>query len=402
MLPVTLIFLSFLFHHLDNEDPWKIHTIDNFGSGADGVKLGDINGDGLPDIVTGWEESGITKLYLNPGKGKVKEKWPLVTVGNTPNVEDAVFVDMNGDGMLDIVSCTEGKTRKIFVQFAPKNNLLDSAAWQQSVLPASAGRMMWMYAEPLQLDGKNGIDLIAAGKNENSQIGWFEAPEDGGDLAQWQWHPISSMGWAMSIILRDMNSDGNMDIVVSDRRDKLRGCRWLENPGPGEGQKKPWKNHDIGGQNAQVMFMTMGDVDLDGNEEAMVTDYDTHHIYIFKRQNDAGTKWSEKVYAISEETGTGKSVEVGDVNGDGTPDLVLSANTHNKNIIGLGWIDGKTLAESDMLHLQPISRKDNYKYDRVRLLDIDQDSDLDILICEENNGAESRGLGVVWYENPLK
>lgn len=199
-----------------------------------------------------------------------------------------------------------------------------------------------------------------------------------------------------------MNGDGNMDIVISDRRGALRGCRWLENPGLGEEQKKPWKNHDIGGQNVQVMFMTMSDIDDDGMEEVLVTDYDTHHIYIYKRQNDAGTEWSEKIYAISEETGTGKSVEVGDVNGDGIPDLVLSTNTHDKNIIGLGWIDGKTLNGSNVLHLQPISKMDNYKYDRVRLLDVDQDGDLDVLICEENNGEGSRGLGVVWYENPLK
>lgn len=402
MFQFMFIILSFLFQHLDNENPWKIHAIDNFGSGADGIKLGDINGDGLPDIVTGWEESGITKLYLNPGKGKVKDKWPSVAVGKTPDVEDAVFADINSDGTLDVVSSTEGKTRKMFVHFAPKGNLLDSTAWRQSVIPVSADLMMWMYAEPLQIDGKYGIDLIAAGKNENSQIGWFEAPEDGNDLANWKWHPISSMGWAMSIILRDMNSDGNMDIVVSDRRSELRGCRWLENPGPGETQKKPWKNHDIGGQNVQVMFMTMSDIDDDGMEEVLVTDYDTHHIYIYKRQNDAGTEWSEKIYAISEETGTGKSVEVGDVNGDGIPDLVLSTNTHDKNIIGLGWIDGKTLNGSNVLHLQPISKMDNYKYDRVRLLDVDQDGDLDVLICEENNGEGSRGLGVVWYENPLK
>jgi hypothetical protein len=36
------------------------------------------------------------------------------------------------------------------------------------------------------------------------------------------------------------------------------------------------------------------------------------------------------------------------------------------------------------------------------LIDIDLDGDLDVLICEENFGEESQGLGVVWYENKLK
>lgn len=80
---------------------WEMHTIDASSNGADGVKLADINNDGLLDITTGWEEGGITKLYLNPGKSKVKNLWPAVIVGQTPSVEDAVFMDMNNDGILD-------------------------------------------------------------------------------------------------------------------------------------------------------------------------------------------------------------------------------------------------------------------------------------------------------------
>jgi len=398
------VLLIFWFLPVGNQadNGWKIHTIDASSSGADGVKLADINEDGLLDITTGWEEGGLTKLYLHPGVDKVKELWPNVIVGKTPNVEDAVFADMNADGRLDIVSCTETNSEKIFIQFSPENNLLDEKAWDQQVLPASDSRMKWMYAEPLQLDSKNGMDLIAAGKGKNSQIGWFEAPEIASNLNGWRWHPISPMGWVMSIILRDMNGDGNMDIVVSDRKGKLRACRWLENPGPGGKQKNPWESHVIGGQDVEVMFMTMNDIDLDGKEEAVVTDYESHNISIFKRQNSQGTKWSKQVFQIMDDTGTGKSVEIGDINLDGQPDLVLSTNTHNKNIIGLSWIDGKTLARTKKLKLQPISKKDNYKYDRVELLDMDQDGDLDVLICEENNGEGSRGLGVVWYENPLK
>jgi hypothetical protein len=109
------------------------------------------------------------------------------------------------------------------------------------------------------------------------------------------------------------------------------------------------------------MFMTMHDIDLDGKEEVVVTDYESHNISIFKRQNPEGTKWSKQVFEIIDDTGTGKSVGVGDINLDGHPDLVLSTNTHKKNIIGLSWIDGKSLAITNKLKLQPISKKGNYK-----------------------------------------
>ena len=47
--------------------PWRLNVIDDTSRGADGVKLADVNGDGLPDIATGWEEGGVTRVYVNPG-----------------------------------------------------------------------------------------------------------------------------------------------------------------------------------------------------------------------------------------------------------------------------------------------------------------------------------------------
>ena len=80
--------------------PWQRHIIDNASRGADGVRLADANRDGLPDIATGWEQGGAVRVCLNPGPARVKDKWPAVTVGNVPGVEDAVLVDLDGDGLI--------------------------------------------------------------------------------------------------------------------------------------------------------------------------------------------------------------------------------------------------------------------------------------------------------------
>ncbi len=94
---------------------WARHTIDGTSQGADGVKLGDLDGDGLPDFVTGWEEGGMVRVYRNPGAAKAREAWPQVTVGEVRSVEEAIFAEVDGDGRLDVVSGTEGKTRTIYV-----------------------------------------------------------------------------------------------------------------------------------------------------------------------------------------------------------------------------------------------------------------------------------------------
>jgi hypothetical protein len=89
--------------------PWCRHTIDDSSRGADGTRLADVNGDGRLDIVTGWEEGGVTRVYLHPGVARVREKWPAVTVGAAKSVEDAAFVDIDEDGAVDVVSSCEGR-----------------------------------------------------------------------------------------------------------------------------------------------------------------------------------------------------------------------------------------------------------------------------------------------------
>lgn len=400
MLKLLLILTLFTIFPVIGQT-WDRHTIDASSTGADGVKLADINSDGLLDIVTGWEEGGITKLYMNPGVDKVKNEWPSVIVGQTKSVEDAVFADMNDDGRLDIVSCTENHSEKIFVHLSPKKDLLDPKNWKQSLLPASDNIMMWMFAEPIQLDDQFGVDLVAAGKGEKAQLGWFEAPKKKNDLNGWQWHSISPMGWVMSIILRDMDSDGDADIIVTDRRAVLRGCRWLENPGIGQQQKMEWKNHFIGAEGLEVMFMAMADMDGDGLEEAVLAERSKQTIRIYKRRDKSGLEWNEQIIQVPATTGNCKSVEVGDINGDGINDLVLSTNTDKDKKVGLSWLDGKRIGNSTSTDFQPISGVHRAKYDKVVLIDIDKDGDLDVLICEENYGDNSEGLGVIWYENPL-
>ena len=69
-------------------EPWARHTIDNGSRGADGARLSDVNEDGLPDLVTPWEEGGIIRVCLHPGAQSVEQPWPGVTVGKVASPED--------------------------------------------------------------------------------------------------------------------------------------------------------------------------------------------------------------------------------------------------------------------------------------------------------------------------
>ena len=391
---------------------WARHTIDDSSRGADGVRLGDVNGDGLPDIVTGWEEGGRIRVYVHPGKSAVKQRWPAVTVGEVTKPEDAVFADLDGDGALDVVSSTEGETRTIFVHWAPrsKERYLDAAAWKTAPVPASKSLRQWMFSLPLPIDG-GGLGLAAGSKNEGGEISWFEAAGDHArDLAGWKRRPLYKAGWIMSLDAYDVDGNGDLDILASDRKGARRGCLWLERPGvgvSGAGESgrtvsrgagtRDWKEHRIGSVgDYEAMFLTVADLDRDWLDDVLVA-VRGGPIRYFRRTKWAPPEWETHMIDLPPGAGTGKSVAVGDVDRDGKPDIVFSCENAFDAKAGVMWMSyGKTPAEGDWRHY-PISGPEGVKFDLVKLADLDEDGDLDVITCEE-----TANLGVIWYENPLR
>ncbi len=380
---------------------WPCHTIDDSSRGADGVKLADVNGDGLADITTGWEEGGITRAYLNPGPADSAKPWPAVTVGRTPSVEDAVWVDLDADGATDIVTCCEGNARTMFVHWAPSNRklLLSEEAWEHEEIPATKGRMQWMFAQPLDVDGRHGVDLVAGTKGQNGQLGWLESPGDPRKLGDWQWHSICQVGWVMSIQLSDMNADGDVDILITDRKGPARGCRWLENPGQGPEQNTPWTNHFIGGKGREVMFAALADLDTDGLTDVLVAVKKAEVLYL-RCLDETGTQWAESTIAFPKNMGTAKGIAAGDIDLDGRLDLVVSCESATPPESGVQWLSYENSPFERKWQGHEISGPAGIKYDRIELLDFDADGDLDVLTCEERH--EDKGLGIIWYENPTR
>ena len=326
LLFTPLVLISFVndIQALDWNIPWSRHTIDNSSQGADGVKLADANGDGFLDIACGWEEGGVIRVYLHPGVERVKQQWPSVTVGKIASPEDAVFADLDGDGRLDVVSCSEGKTKQVTVHWAPKDptQYLNSNAWKSEVIPTTKNLTQWMFCLPMQVDGKNGVDLVLGAKNDGAQVGWLQSPADPRTLSDWKWRPLIDAGWIMSLEKTDVNWDERPDILVSDRRGETRQCYWLEHPGY-ENVDKPWNAHAITSNDREFMFLDLADVNNDGLLDLPVATR-SRQLPVYYAEPPFPTKWRLEVIPFPPNTGTGKSVRAVDVNRDGAADLIVS------------------------------------------------------------------------------
>ena len=384
----------------EEEVDWKRHTIDRSSRGADGVRLADWDGDGRLDIATGWEEGGITRVYRNPGPAKVREPWPAVTVGESPNVEDAVWFDVDGDNRLDVVSSCEGQTQQHFVHWAPSDlsRWQDENAWRSEPFrfgfaPARSANergqtpQKWMFALPLEVDGKNGIDLVVGSKGENASVGWLEAPRERRDLSAWRYHRWGNAGWIMSLRAVDMDGDGDQDVLFSDRREASSGVRWLENTSLSKSPSHRWSIRDVGVRGEEVLFL---DVFVSaGRAGEIVAAVKGKGIARFTRANSG---WLLRRINWPADCGCEKAVAIGDLNLDGTNDLVLTAESAT-GVRGVRWLS----RYNDVWQSHPISGVEGIKYDRMELIDLDEDGDLDVLTCEERDN-----LGVIWFENPMR
>ncbi|MFN2377944.1 MAG: FG-GAP repeat domain-containing protein [Candidatus Binatia bacterium] len=381
------------------DGPWTRHTIDDDFRGADGVRVADVNGDGWPDVTSGWEQSGITRAYLHPGPLRARGPWSAVTVGSTPDVEDAVWADVDGDGRLDVVSSCEGGTRAVFVSFAPADpaDFLDPTAWRTEPFPSTVGRR-WMYALPMDVDGRGGIDLVVGGKGSDAVIGWLESPADADptDLAAWTLHEISAAGWVMSMDAVDMNDDGLLDVLVSDRTSDNHGVRWLERPSEPEALREPWADHLIGARKRSPVFIApVFDEGL--VPRGVLVPSGGERLTYFQRESADGELWSELRLRYPHGLGTPKAVAVGDIDLDGVSDAVISTTNLSGRKEGLVWLAGGGDPDTDELVKFSLSGAQGEKFDRVELLDLDGDGDLDVLTTEE-----LQRFGVIWYENPLR
>ncbi|MFC4874900.1 FG-GAP repeat domain-containing protein [Negadavirga shengliensis] len=380
----------------DQEVPWKMHVIDSSSRGADGTKLTDVNGDGHEDIVVGWEEGGVTRLYINPGEPDLE--WTYIEVPS-PDVEDAFAVDLDGDGYMDLVTLSEGSHQRITVHWGPSDWELyyRSEHWVSQDIPVTIGMTRWMFGRPHHMDGNNGIDLVVGSKNPNGTLGWMESPSDPRNLDEWQYHELSPAGWVMSIELVDMNGNGNEDILLSDRYGEMTGLRWLERPETGN-LFEPWANHFIGLQEGEPMFL--GFVPPQNKENGqifsaiMLPDLVRGWECYFKKDET----WENNFIPYPVGSGTrGKSVAFGDINGGGGVDMVASFEGASGRSGIIGIID----VFSDSPKVVDISGAPGVKYDLVVLVDMDGDGDLDVLTSEETaEDGSKKGLGVIWYENP--
>lgn len=366
--------------------PWTRHTIYNSLSGADGVNLATI--DGKLSIATPWEQSAKTTIStLDAGT------WITVQLPGTVSApEDAIFADVDGDGLLDVITVGDA-SKRIYVHFAP--------TWTLVSVDAATNVQNWLQAAFADVNGDGIKDIIAGGRvGAGASVGYFTSATPR-VASSYTWHPIAPVGVLWSVVPRDVDGDGDMDLVISDAAQvgadsSGMGSRWLRQTS-GAWDSRPIFPYKGTGQLAHFLDVAPGRV-IDGSSR------DTGASFVNIHTTTDWSTWTTEAVPWPADAGHYNAVRAADFDGDGILDLVVSCHhadsdpaTAPEDLSGVLWLRGPTWERGE------ISGPAGAKFDNLELFDVDGDGDLDVITSEQGIAGTTPvadKLGIVWYENP--
>ncbi len=363
-------------------------TVLNVGSLPHTATLGDVNGDGRPDIVTSLQGEGkvsvelnitpagsakpqfalpqtfgvgsvntwvaiedynfdgkfdiacsnvasntITVLMNNTTRGSMMVSFPTrIDLGTGVRPRAVVAVDLNQDGRPDLVTANQGSNSiSVFMNNTPAGSPTASFASAQEVTVTDGP--VGLAADDFNGDGRK--DLAVLGEFSNDVTVLLN-----NTIAGHQTFSISSSGkfatgkGPRGIAIADLNGDGKLDLAVANdaQEDGVTNTISVLLNAMGTGSATPAflvKQDFVSGTNP--ITIATDDMDGDGKKDLVVGNMTGGSVSVFQNVTATGssTVMLKRTHQLLVAAGP-IEVKLGDVNGDGRPDVLVANYSANK------------------------------------------------------------------------
>ncbi len=289
-------------------------------SGTRSVAAGDIDGDGDIDLVSANTLSDTLSIFVQTSPGEFLLGQTIGGPGMTVAPISVAIADLDSDGDLDIVS---GNGRvggdaqlsdiTLFFQTAPLAFTLGATLGGNGSTPFPNA----IATDDLDQDGD--IDIATANTVGNNITLFFQASPGVFVSGPVLGDATTTLG-PQQLITRDFNSDGKPDILSANSMSNNMILFFQVSPGMFT------QGPTIGGLTTTfgIQSVTSGDLDLDGDLDLVVPNGFINTVRIFT-QISPGTFLPGKTLDIGAGFNSPFHIAVGDLDGDGDPDIV-SAN----------------------------------------------------------------------------
>jgi subtilase family serine protease len=333
-----------------------------------GLAVADLNGDGIPDIVTSDAQFGpsTSSVYIGNGDGTFRQ----AVAYPTGYFSDGVAVaDFNNDGIPDIAVTNQGDTGSngsvsillgngdgtfqpqmkfrttLYTSFGVAGDFNHDGVTDLAILDILYGNVQIAYGNgdgtfttgPLypgipsgnyypfdlkigDLNKDGNLDLVVV-DNWGGNLGLLLGNSDG-TFQPAQFYPVGNQPW--NVAIGDMNNDGKPDFVVSNYGDNTVGVLL----GNGDGTFQAMTTYPTGGYYDPTVYLAdmNGDGKLDVIAPSFYNAIGANVLQILSGNGD-GTLQSPVDYTLPQQFG--QAAIAADLNGDGAPDLVVAQTDSN-------------------------------------------------------------------------
>ncbi|MDX2186069.1 MAG: VCBS repeat-containing protein [Opitutaceae bacterium] len=349
-----------------------------------------------PELATVASKATLQRATVVEDLGFMRGRTIGAAVEGRPWIAHVLPVDLDRDGLLDVVACEAQQSQVVWVRQVERGRFEEQVLADKMRAP--------VHVEAVDMDGDRDLDLLVSSMGEvfpnNDRIGSVIILENDGRQAftpRWIERDVARV---TDLQAADLNGDGKLDLVVGQFGYDQGEVRWLERTGPWSFVPHPLL--DLSGTINVAVHDFNGDRKLD---VVALVSQEWEEVYLFEGDGKGGfTK--RVVWGSTNEDYALSGMTLADLNRDGKMDILFANGDGFGPALmpgprpwhGVQWLENNGDATFRFRRIADLAGA----YSPVAV-DLDGDANLDVVaVSAFNEWEKPNAQSLVWYKNDGK